>query len=260
MGEKLTVASGTNVIVGIVARDPAGANNAPYTFPNPSLAQISVNQPLNQPVLDHIDLIGGLVTGYKTPGSADYSGQWPTNTAWLALDGTTPANLNGVPAGAKNTSAAIKSVFNSTNWTTVTVDGAPAVAMTYTITATDSQYVRLRGTNLPASVPYETDASGNPLSDLYTNASDTSKLRIPCTTTGFSPALNSRAPYTGTAIAGCPTHMPTVTYAAGVNPAFPAGYSGKMVAYDVAAWADLYFYSNPIYIQVNGSSIVAGVQ
>jgi len=264
MGEKLTVASGTNVIVGIVARDPSGANNAPYTFPNPSLAQISVNQPINQPVLDHIDLIGGLVTGYKTPGSADYSGQWPTNTNWLALDGTTPANLNGVPAGAKNTSAAIKQVFSSASgagqWTSVTVDGAPAVAMTYAITATDSQYVRLRGTNLPASVPWETDASGNPLSDLYTNASDTSKLRIPCKTTGFSPALNSRTPYTGTAITGCPTHLPTVTYAAGVNPAFPSGYSGKMVAYDVAAWADLYFYSNPIYIQVNGSSIVAGVQ
>ena len=264
MGEKLTVASGTNVIVGIVARDPSGANFAPYTFPNPSLAQISVNQPINQPVLDHIDLIGGLVTGYKTPGSADYSGQWPTNTNWLALDGTTPANLNGVPAGAKNTSTAIKQVFSSASgagqWTSVTVDGAPAVAMTYAITATDSQYVRLRGSNLPASVPYETDASGNPLSDLYTNASDTSKLRIPCTTTGFSPALNSRAPYTGTAITGCPTHMPTVTYAAGVNPAFPNGYSGKMVAYDVAAWADLYFYSNPIYIQVTGSSVVAGVQ
>jgi hypothetical protein len=111
--------------------------------------------------------------------------------------------------------------------------------MTDAITATDSQYVRLRGTNLPASVPWETDASGNPLSDLYTNASDTSKLRIPCTTTGFSPALNSRTPYTGTAIAGCPTHLPTVTYAPGANPAFPNGYTGKMVAYDVAAWADL---------------------
>ena len=34
----------------------------------------------------------------------------------------------------------------------------------------------------------------------------------------------------------------------------------KMVAYDVAAWADLWFYSNPIYIEVSGSSMVAGVK
>ena len=30
--------------------------------------------------------------------------------------------------------------------------------------------MRLRGTNLPPSVPFETDASGNPLPDLWTNA------------------------------------------------------------------------------------------
>jgi hypothetical protein len=34
----------------------------------------------------------------------------------------------------------------------------------------------------------------------------------------------------------------------------------KAVSYDVAAWADLWFYSNPIYIQVTGSTAVAGVQ
>ena len=260
MGEKLIVASGTPVVVAIVARDPQGSNNSPYTFPNPSLLQIGVNQPLNQPVLDHIDLIGGLVTGYKPVGAADYAGQWPTNTAWLGLDGTTPATLAAVPAGAKNISAAVKSVFSSGNWAPVTVGGAPAVAMTYTVSATDSQYLRLRGTNLPAGLTWETDPSGNPLSDLYTNASNTANLRIPCTTVGTSvPALNSRTPYTGNGINGCPTHLPTVTYAAGVNPAFPSGYSGKMVAYDVAAWADLWFYSNPIYIQVNTSFPVAGV-
>jgi len=265
MGEKLTVSSGTSVVVAIVARDPQGANNSPYTFPNPSLLQVGINQPINQPVLDHIDLIGGLVTGYKTPGTADYSGQWPANTSWLAADGSTPATLGGVPAGAKNTSVSIKSVFSVNNWAAVTVDGLPAVAMTYTVTAGDSQYLRLRGTNLPASLPWETDINGNPLSDLYTNASNTAKLRIPCTTSGSSvPSVSSRSAYTGASIDGCPTHLPTVTYAAGTNPAFPVaafpnGYTGKMVAYDVAAWADLWFYSNPIYIQVTGSSVVAGV-
>ena len=33
-----------------------------------------------------------------------------------------------------------------------------------------SQYLRLRGSNLPSNVPFETDASGNPLPDLHTNA------------------------------------------------------------------------------------------
>jgi len=32
------------------------------------------------------------------------------------------------------------------------------------------------------------------------------------------------------------------------------------VSFDVAAWADLWFYSNPIYVEVGGSTIVAGVQ
>jgi hypothetical protein len=34
----------------------------------------------------------------------------------------------------------------------------------------------------------------------------------------------------------------------------------KMVAFDVAAWADLWFYSNPIYVEVAGSTAVAGVR
>ena len=272
MGEKLTVPAGANVVVAIVVRDPQGVSNSPYSFPNPSLLQVGINQPMNRPVLDHIDLIGGLVTGLKTPGAADYAGAWPTNIDWLRPDGTTPG-LNAVypvsdpragqpvvPAAAKNTSTVIRRVFNTSNWTAVTVGGAPGVAMTFTVSGvTASQYLRLRGTNIPASVPFETDANGNPLSDSYTNAADTSRLRIPCTTTGTNvPAQGGRNPYTGNNIDGCPTHMPTVTLAPGANPAFPAGFTGRMVAFDVAAWADLWFYSNPIYIQVQGGTVVAG--
>jgi hypothetical protein len=33
----------------------------------------------------------------------------------------------------------------------------------------------------------------------------------------------------------------------------------KAVSFDVAAWADLWFYSNPIYIEVAGSTPVAGI-
>lgn len=248
MGEKLVVRPGAEIVVSVVARDPAGTNYSPYTFANPSLQQIGVNQPINKPVLDHIDLVRGLVTGYKTPGSADYAGEWPRNTNWLRTDGTT-VGLSAVPAAAKNTSAAVIKTFSNGVWSPVTsaTDGTQFLKMSYRIPAVSaSQYVRLRGSNLPAAVPYETDASGNPLSDLYTNGSDTSKLKIPCNTVGTNvPAVN--VTYTGTTIDGCPSHLPVV---GGV----------KYSAYDVAAWSDLWFYSNPIYVQVTGSTVVAGVK
>jgi hypothetical protein len=33
-----------------------------------------------------------------------------------------------------------------------------------------------------------------------------------------------------------------------------------MVSYDLAAWADLWFYGNPIFVEVGGSTVVAGVK
>ena len=80
-----------DVVVAIVVRDPSGTNYSPYTFPNPSLAQVGISQPLNKPVLDHIDVIRGLVTGYKTPGAPDYAGQWPND--WIVNP-----NMDNVPA------------------------------------------------------------------------------------------------------------------------------------------------------------------
>ena len=244
MGEKLVVRKGAEIIVSIVVRDPSGSSYSPYTFANPSLKQIGVDQPLDKPVLDHIDVIRGMVTGYKTPGSADYAGAWPNN--WVFAP-----NMAAVPAAAKNTSATIHKTFNGSSWTKAGID---MLKMTYRITGvTSSQYVRLRGTNLPASVPFETDASGNPLRDLETNsgpvnASTTTGtdgfpanffLQIPCTTVGT------------TEFNGCPAHLPSKTVGT---------YSGKFLALDVAAWADLWFYSNPIFIEVAGSSVVAGVK
>ena len=131
--------------------------------------------------------------------------------------------------------------------------------MTFRIPAVQaSQYVRLRGTNLPPAVPFETDANGNPLADLWTNAAAVrsananttefpanSLLRIPCNATGSNvPGVDT---YNSTGIDGCPNHMPVVN-------------GQKMVAYDVAAWADLWVYSNPIYVQVKGSYTVDGVK
>ncbi|MGH8575779.1 MAG: hypothetical protein ACREXJ_02465 [Gammaproteobacteria bacterium] len=253
MGEKLVVDSGAEIVVAIVVRDPSGTNYAPYTFPNPSLAQIDIQQPLNAPVLDHIDVIGGLVTAYKDPDMPDYYGQWPSD--WI-----NNPNLANVPAGAKNTSAAILRAFNSATWKTV--PGAKQFKkMTFRIRAvTASQYLRLRGTNLPPSVPNETDANGNPLPDLSTNPAAVNPsspggtdgipanthLRIPCMVTGTNVPGNDIT-YTGAAIDGCPAHLPSVD-------------GQKFLAFDVAAWADLWFYSNPIFIEVKGSAVVAGVE
>ena len=41
---------------------------------------------------------------------------------------------------------------------------------------------------------------------------------------------------------------------------YPAVTGPKYVSYDVAAWADLWFYSNPIYVEVKGDTLVAGVK
>jgi len=249
MGEKLSVPAGSDIVVGIAVRDPAGANFSPYTFPNPSLLQVGINQPINMPVLDHIDLIGGLVSGYKTPGTPGYAGEWPRNTSWLHADGTT-ADLSVVPDAAKNLTAAILRSFNgsgATPWKAVTsyVDGSTFLTMTFRIPAVAaSQYVRLRGTNMPPAVPFETDGNGNPLPDVFTNANDTSRLRIPCTTTHSAASQFD----------GCPDHLATATGSG--NPI--AGQ--RAVSFDVAAWSDVWFYSNPIYIEVAGATIVAGVK
>ena len=184
-------------------RDPQGKNNSPYSFPNPSLKQIGITQPLDQPVLDHIDVIGGNVTGYADP----------SNTAAYA-------GLVGSPA-ASNPSAELKKTFNTSNWT-ASADGTRK--MTYRIPAAKvSQYLRLRGTNLPPATPFETDASGNPLLDFGAAG------KISC------------------ADAACPAHM-TVTNGA------------KTSSYDVAAWADLWFYSNPVFIEVLKSTKIAGIK
>jgi hypothetical protein len=250
MGEKLKVRPGAEIVVSVVVRDPAGPNFSPYTFANPSLTQIGISQPLNMPVLDHIDLIRGMVTGYKDPSNlAEYAGEWPRNQAWLQADGST-TGLGSVPAAAKNTSTAVIQTWSggaTPTWTTVAgTDGTPYLQMTYRIPpVTASQYVRLRGTNLPPATPWETDASGNPLSDVFTNANANTAhlLKIPCTV----------VPTGGSQFNGCPTHMATA----------PAGSpiaGQKAMTNDVSAWADLWVYANPIYVEVAGSFVVQGVQ
>ena len=203
MGEKLVVRPNTDLIVSIVVRDPQGKNNSPYGFANPSLKQIGMAQPINEPLLDHIDVIGGNVTGYVDPA----------NTAAYA-------GLIGTPA-ASNPSAALLKTFNSATWVAL-ADGTRR--MTYRVAAGKvSKYLRLRGTNLPPATPFETDASGNPLLDFNSDG------KIAC------------------ADAACPAHM---TVANGV----------KTSSFDIAAWSDLWFYANPIFVEVIGSTKIAGIK
>ena len=53
--------------------------------------------------------------------------------------------------------------------------------------------------------------------------------------------------FTGAGINGCPNHLPVVN-------------GQRMVGFDVAAWADLWFYSNPVFIEVANSTAIAGVR
>ena len=261
MGEKLKVRPGAEVVVAVVVRDPAGKSYSPYSFPNPSLKQVGITQPLDMPELHHVDLVRGMVTGFKSPAdSAGYAGSWPND--WV--DMANPQQLRslaGVPAAAKNSTTAVIGSFNKTSWRTAPGQAEYKV-MSYRIPAVvASQYVRLRGTNLPPAVPFETDAAGNPLSDLWTNSGSintkttpsavefptNAMLKIPCTTSTGSNTPGVGVLFTGTGIDACPDHLGTVN-------------GQKMVSYDVAAWADLWFYSNPIFVEVAGNQVVAGVK
>jgi hypothetical protein len=227
MGEKVVVRPGADLIVAIALRDPEGTNNSPYSFPNPSLKQINITQPLNQPVLDHVDLINGNVTGYANPNdAASYAGEAGKITSGTA--GVPGFTLKPDDAATLNTSTRILKTFNTTSWT---ASAGGVRVMSYVVPKVKgSQYFRLRGTNLPPATPFETDASGNPILDYELSPADaTQPGKVKCDD------------------AACPAHMRTV---GGV----------KYSTFDVAAWADLWFYANPVFVEVLNGVKVAGVR
>ena len=122
------------------------------------------------------------------------------------------ANGSFDPLGT-NPSANIVSTYSGENWTKL--PGGWRFFSYKLSNVQDEQYVRLRGTNLPAAVPYETDSVGNPLLDFG------SQLKIPC------------------ADAACPEHM------------VKNDSGAKTSSLDVAAWSDLWFYSNPIFVSTS---------
>ena len=121
----------------------------------------AVNHHGDRPVVDHIDLIAGEVRGKAQPGMPAYD-------------------------HAANDSTRVIATFTARDWET---DAHGCQVVRYHLIVQQDMYFRLRGTNLPANTPGETDAQGNPLLDAVPNS-------------------------------------------------------------EAAAWRDLWFYSNPIFVNV----------
>ena len=128
--------------------------------------------------VNHIDLIEGNVTGRIHPSSAAYTSNDTNPTAHVVK--TFPRTKMHLIKG----------------WEVMTVAFKPRVSM----------YFRLRGTNLAADTPNQTDISGNPLID-------------------------------------------TLTYVTVPNPN-PTKTGDVTINTPDQAWADLWLYSNPIFIYV----------
>jgi len=189
MGQTLGVKAGKVVTLKIKVRDPNTPNNCPLDMDNPSLAQIGIQNPLNMPVLDHIDLIWG---------------EWGAK-----LDPLDPAYTDPT-----NPTAAVVARFERRGGE----DKNGYLTYVYHFKADKNRYFRLRGTNLPAGVPLETDAAGNPLAD----------------------ALASDNLYAQMNPADLEAHL----------------FDGVQVETNsrldavAEAYADLWFYSNPIFVEV----------
>ncbi|MGB4575909.1 MAG: T9SS type A sorting domain-containing protein [Paludibacter sp.] len=147
MGSDLVVNSGKSVKITIKARDPQGSNYNTYSS-------------YTNPVLDHIDLIKGKITGKIDPSSPNYTVDNVSTTSVIAR-----FDAVGGIADTKN--------ITSQKWTNL---GNGWVEMSLIIpNVTDSVYFRLRGSNLGLNVTNETDADGNPLADALMGANDAAK-------------------------------------------------------------------------------------
>jgi len=90
------------------------------------------------PVVDHVDLIAGDITGKIKPTDADYSTDVNSTTKVIAT-------------------------FDANSWQQD--EEGNNVIVYHVDNLTKSMYFRLRGTNIPAGTANETDADGNPLPD-----------------------------------------------------------------------------------------------
>ena len=132
MGSEVSAQSGEDLSITIRFKSP-DRNNFEYQLGSGLYANV-------KPVVDHIDLIAGNVTGRKTPGTPGYD-------------------------EATNPSTRVLKRFTRSDWK---LDSEGYYTVTTTVKATGDQYFRLRGTNLGTDVAGET-ANGEPLPDLKTD-------------------------------------------------------------------------------------------
>jgi hypothetical protein len=201
MGQTLQIKAGDQVQIKIKVHDPNTPNNCPLDMVNPSLAQIGIIQPLNMPVLDHIDLIAGTITG---------------NVPMTDISGETIDEIKAsIVATDYGTDAAVIDTFYRNGGK----DKNGYITYVINIKPENSMFIRLRGTNMPANVPFETDEMGNPLADYEANDN----------------------------IYG--SNMDPEELEAKLFDGEEIDTNSKLD--EVAeAYADLWFYSNPIYIEV----------
>lgn len=135
MGSDVAATAGEDLKITIRFKSPE-RNNFEYQLGSGIYANV-------KPVVDHIDLIAGDVTGPELPGTPGYSRD-------------------------TNPSTRVLKRFTRADWK---VDGEGYFAVSYTVKAGNNQYFRLRGTNLGTDVPNET-AAGEPLPDAQTTGAD----------------------------------------------------------------------------------------
>ncbi len=153
MGETLVVAPGETITLEMQMTIPA-SNHSPYSFNNPLLTPVGINQPLNKPMLDHVDLITGQITGVIPPEDPNY--KLPVNAGGLA----------GAALVYNPTATIAQQVPASSMTSTPQADGSTRLQFTRTFTAGSTpMYIRARGTNIPNATPNVTDSAGNPLLD-----------------------------------------------------------------------------------------------
>jgi hypothetical protein len=206
MGQTLKVKKGKAVTIKVKVHDPETPNYCPFDFNNPSLEQIGIEQPLNMPELDHIDVIAGSITGNKP---------------------TTVFDADGYPDPAATdygTDARVIETF----YREYGKDKKGYLTFVMKIWPKEDMFIRLRGTNLPADVPYETDVEGNPLAD--SEANDYIYQLMEEEAEGYNGITNKLL----NLMLNDDLRISTISKLDDV----------------VEAYADLWFYSNPIFIKV----------
>ena len=212
MGQTLKVKKGRRVWVTIKVHDPNTPNYCPFDFNNPSLEQVGIEQPLNMPELHHIDLIAGTITGNVPMTVFDAGGRPDTDATDYGTD-----------------AAVVKTFYRKVGKGDDDKNGKNGyMTFVYKFKAEKDMFLRLRGTNLPAGVPYETDAEGNPLAD--TEANDNIYQLMQTEEEGYNGITNKLL------------NLYLID---------DLRISSISKLDDVVeAYADLWFYSNPIFIEV----------